>query len=97
MESKQPLRIGIDPKLRRFFRELPKSQRFEVGSLIEKVRQNFGNPHLHTGIGIRKLTGKFYECRWRLATRLVFEKRDSVLYFHLSGNHDEVKRFLSRI
>ena len=52
-------------------------------------------PHNHRGLGIRDLGNGFYECRKGLKTRLIFERlTPRNLYFHVIGNHDDVKRFL---
>jgi mRNA-degrading endonuclease YafQ of YafQ-DinJ toxin-antitoxin module len=66
------------------------------------VRENFGRPHLHAGTGIRDLSPKgskegIYECRINRSVRLVFTvEAPSILYFHMMGNHDDVKRYLRR-
>jgi hypothetical protein len=57
-------------------------------------------PHLHSGIGIRDLSPKgsrlrVYECRLGRALRLIFTlERPSLLYFHMIGTHDDVRRYL---
>jgi mRNA-degrading endonuclease YafQ of YafQ-DinJ toxin-antitoxin module len=71
-----------------------------VGKLIQSVQDNFGKPHLHFGMGIRDLSPKrshlnVYECRIGRGLRLIFTlEPPSLLYFHMIGNHDEVRRFL---
>jgi mRNA-degrading endonuclease YafQ of YafQ-DinJ toxin-antitoxin module len=71
-----------------------------VGRLIQRVQDNFGHPHLHSGTGIRDLSPKgsrlnVYECRIGRGLRLIFTlKTPATLYFHMIGNHDEVRRFL---
>jgi mRNA-degrading endonuclease YafQ of YafQ-DinJ toxin-antitoxin module len=81
-------------------RDWPKPDRKRVGDLIRRVQQDFGNAHLHSGIGIRDLSPKgkslgMYECRLGRALRLVFTReRSSILYFWMIGTHDEVRKFL---
>jgi len=66
-----------------------------LGRTIDDVLAAWGKPHVHSGIGLRKLRGNFYECRSGLQTRLLFEPlNDGSLYFHLMGSHDEIRRFL---
>lgn len=48
---------------------------------------------LHSGIGIRRLKGNWFEARTGLQARLVFQVRKGCLTFHFAGNHDEVNRF----
>jgi hypothetical protein len=78
-------------------RAFDKDQRREIGELIEKVRINFGQPHLHGGAGLRALRSGVYECRLNLRQRLVFTLEPGSLYFHFMGNHDEVNRFLKSL
>ncbi len=56
-----------------------------------------GKPHEHAGIGLRKLGASFFEGRSGLRLRLIFEVLPGgILYFHLLGDHEEVRRFLKR-
>jgi mRNA-degrading endonuclease YafQ of YafQ-DinJ toxin-antitoxin module len=48
-------------------------------------------------LGIRKLTGNFFEIRVGLDIRLVFQHRAECLWFVMAGNHDEVQKFLRGI
>lgn len=92
--SKARLEIRLDPDLLAALRTLSKAERKEIGELIERVRDSFGNPHAHSGTGIRTLGRGLYECRHGLSLRLVFAAYRGLLYFHILGNHDEVQRFL---
>ena len=56
--------------------------------------ETFGRPHVHSGIGIRKLGGNLFECRGNLALRFVFLHRPDPIYVRLLGDHDEVRQFL---
>jgi hypothetical protein len=98
--SKKLFKAYLAEALRKELRTWPKSDRARVGKLIQGVQENFGSPHLHAGIGIRDLSLKrsrlrVYECRMGVALRLIFTlETDRVLYFHMIGNHEDVRRFL---
>ena len=92
--SKRRLEIRLDPDLLGALRGFSKAERKEIGELIEQVRDSFGNPHAHAGSGIRALGQGLYECRHGLALRLIFAAYPGLLYFHVIGTHDEVRRFL---
>ena len=53
-----------------------------------------GDPHAHSGLGIRKLGPKLFGCRGSLALRFVFQDRPAELFISFPGDHDEVKVFL---
>lgn len=59
-----------------------------------KVQAGFGQPHLHSGVSIRKLAPDIFECRTDLKTRLVFIAERGVLTFDFAGNHEAVRNYL---
>ncbi len=65
-----------------------------VSATLKLVIEGFGNPHAHSGLSIRKIGRRLYECRTNLAWRLIFEADKGVLGFDFVGNHDEVQKYL---
>lgn len=78
-------------------RDYPKETRGKIGQALQLVEKDFGHPHRHRGLGIRKLTGDFFEIRVGLDIRLVFQNRAECLLFVMAGNHGEVQKFLRGI
>ena len=66
----------------------------EVSATLKLVLEGFGNPHAHSGLAIRKLGKRLYECRTGLAWRLIFEAQKGVLTFDFAGDHDDVQNYL---
>jgi mRNA-degrading endonuclease YafQ of YafQ-DinJ toxin-antitoxin module len=66
----------------------------EVLDTIQLVCDGFGKPHIHSGLSIRKLDKRLYECRTSLDWQLVFEAEKSVLLFDFAGDHGEVQNYL---
>ena len=83
----------LDSLLKEIRSSLPEDRR-EIGECIAKVQTHIGHPHLHRGIGIRKLQDDYFEVRIGLKRRLIFENTSEALIFEFMGNHDEVRRFL---
>ena len=75
-------------------RDYPKEMRGKIGVALCHLERDFGQPHRHLGLGIRKLTGNFFEIRVGLNVRLDFQNRTDCLLFLFAGNHDEVQKFL---
>lgn len=75
-------------------RELPKSERAECLLALCELTESFGRPHAHSGLGIRKLGNKLFECRASLALRFIFQDRPTDLFVSFLGNHDEIKALL---
>jgi hypothetical protein len=67
-----------------------------VGEAINAVIAAWGNPHRHSGIGIRRLKGTLFEARCGLDERLafLFIATPPELLFVSLGNHDEIQRLL---
>ena len=86
--------VRIEATLRKKIRGKPLAQRRAIGRRIAEIQEAIGKPHLHRGLGLRKLRDEYFEARLGLQERLVFENTSDALVFEFIGNHDEVKRFL---
>src|SRR5260221_1420803 len=93
--SKPCLRIRFSDPLLKHLRTLDRESRQVLGQAINDARDAWGQPRLHAGTGIRKLSPFYFECRSGLGLRLLFEDFGADgLYFVFMGNHDDVRRFL---
>jgi hypothetical protein len=86
--------LSIDSGVLGRLRALPKSERTECLLALCELTESFGRPHAHSGLGIRKLGNKLFECRAGLALRFVFQDRPTDLFVSFLGNHDEIKALL---
>ena len=86
--------LSIDLSVLKRLRELPKSERAECLLALCELDESFGRPHAHSGLGIRKLGNKLFECRGSLALRFIFQDRQPDLFVSFLGNHDETKALL---
>ena len=86
--------LAIDPAVLKRLRELPKQERVECLLAPCDLAESFGHPHVHGGLGIRKLGARLFECRGTLALRFVFQSRPEALFVSLLGTHDEVQALL---
>ena len=86
--------LSIDSGVLHRLRELPKSERAECLLALCELAERFGRPHAHSGLGIRKLGNKLFECRAGLALRFIFQDRPADLFVSFLGDHDEIKALL---
>jgi hypothetical protein len=86
--------LSIDPAVLKRMRELSGSERSQCLETLWSLCESFGKPHVHSGIGIRKLGAKLFECRVNLALRFIFQDRADDVYVFFLGNHDEVRMLL---
>ena len=88
--------LAIDPTVIRRLRELPKSEKVECLLGLCDLVDSFGQRHVHSGLGIRKLGGKLFESRGNRDLRFIFQDRGAELFVSFLGNHDEIRTLLRR-
>jgi len=88
--------LSIRPNVLERLRALPKAERIECLLAVCEVPADFGKPHLHAGLGIRKVGKKVFEFRGNISLRFIFEDRPTDLFVTFLGNHDEIKALLKR-
>ena len=71
--------------------------RDEVLAAMNAAAASWGRPHVHAGVGIRRLQGGVFECRCGKNVRLVFSREGDALLFDFAGNHDEVQAYLRNL
>jgi hypothetical protein len=77
----------------RFLKSIPSGRQAEVYETMKAAVVAYGQPHLHASIGLRRIP-PFMECRCGLDLRLIFQRENGALVFHLCGSHAEVQTFL---
>lgn len=90
------MKARVTEELLEQIRSKSKSERQEIGDAINGVLESWGRFHLHSGIGIRRLTKTIYECRVGLDDRLafVFTASPAELVFFFIGNHDGIQKLI---
>lgn len=73
-----------------------RDERRKIGEAMNLVLEGWGKPHVHSGIGIRRLTKTIFECRIGLDQRLafLFQVTPPELQFFFIGNHDEIQKLI---
>jgi len=82
-----PMKLLATP---RFSKSIPADRRDEVFAAMRAARCHYGQPHLHAGLGLRRIQ-PFMECRCGLDLRLVFQREGKRSSFTSAG------RMMSRI
>jgi mRNA-degrading endonuclease RelE of RelBE toxin-antitoxin system len=91
------LEIDLSDRFRRDVRQLPKSRRRDVGRVIDALQDGFGKPHLHSGLGIRRLYRNYYECRAGLGLRLIFRAERGRITLFAAADHNQVRALLKNL
>ena len=72
-------------------------ERGQIAESLSALSDGFGRPHLHAGIGIRRLRKDLFECRAGLHWRIVFFAEKGLLTAYDVMTHDEVKTWLRNL
>lgn len=94
--SNSSLRARVADDLLKQLRAVGKADRKLIGEAMNAVVAAWGRPHLHAGIGIRRLTKSIFECRVGRDDRLafVFTVTPPELVFFFLGNHGEIQNLI---
>ena len=74
--------------------KLSNAEREQIVASLRALGDGFGRPHLHAGIGIRRLRKDLFECRAGLHWRIVFFAEKGLLTAYDVMTHDEIKAWL---
>lgn len=88
--------LSIAPDVFKRLKGLTGAERAECLLALYELAESFGRPHVHRGLGIRKLGGRLFECRASLGLRFIFQDRPDDLFVSFLGSHDEVRALLRR-
>ena len=88
------IRVLLSERIRKTADKLSPDLREKVSQAIAAVSNAFGDPHQHSGLGLRKLARRSYEVRVHLQWRVVFiyDGQDLIAYDVM--NHNEVALWL---
>jgi hypothetical protein len=84
--------IELTKRFKKIVREA--GRQTEVSVTLQLMMAGFGNPHSHSGLGIRKLGTHLYECRTSRSWRLVFKAQKRYLEFDFASDHDDVQNYI---
>ncbi len=88
------IRVDIGPRVVKSAQRLGPVVTAKAEEKIAAVATHFGNPHQHSGLGLRKLGRRSYEIRIWLQWRVVFIHEGDRLTAYDIMNHDEVAAWL---
>ena len=91
MES---VNILTRPSYLRSLKKFSESEITEINSAIALLPEAMGKPHVHSGLGIRKLGKAMFEIRAGLQTRVLFARESGDLVLVFAGNHNQVHAWL---
>ncbi len=92
------MRIALTERFQRDTAALSADGRAALIETMLALPDALGRPHVHHGIGIRKLhPSGIWEARVGLGLRLVFTLEPETLTLVRVGKHEEIRRFLREL
>lgn len=88
------MRIDLHPRFQKRVASLRVSDRDQIATCLRALQGGFGHPHLHSGLGIRRLRDDLFECRAGLHWRLIFLAEKGVITAYDVMTHDQVRAWL---
>ena len=85
--------LVLRPHVQKRLRELPEKDAIDALFALLDLSVQFGHPHAHSGLGIRKLGRDVFECRAGLRVRCGFIVSEECVTVEFLGNHDELRRW----
>ncbi len=88
------IRHYFAPSFERTYKKLSRRDQELVDDAVEALLSYLGErKNLPKGVGLKKLTKRYWEIRSSIDLRIIFEL-DNPLGFLLVGTHDDIKRFI---
>lgn len=87
------MKVLYRPSFVRVFKNLPAGDQKEIRLRAAELAEVFGRPHLHAGLGIRRI-GNFFEFRCGLKIRVLFLLNAGEAVLVTAGNHDHIARWI---
>ena len=87
--------VEIGPGWERWVKRRTDADLAEIAACLEHLQKSFGKPHLHAGLGLRRLTRRLFEFRISRGIRVVFAFiKPRTFRLVMTGNHDDVRAWL---
>jgi mRNA-degrading endonuclease RelE of RelBE toxin-antitoxin system len=80
----------------RALKKFAKLEQSEINAAIARLPEIIGNPHQHSGAGVRRLRPSIFEIRAGLRLRIVFTIRTDNIFLHTVGDHDHVRAWIKQ-
>lgn len=88
------IRVDVGPRLIRTARRLGPEITAKAEEALSAIAEQFGDPHRHSGLGLRKLGQNSYEIRICLQWRVLLIREPDRLTAYDIMDHDQMRAWL---
>ena len=87
--------VELAPGWKKFARQRTDADLEQINTRLHELQLAFGRPHLHAGLGLRRLRENVFEFRASQSLRVVFLfLKPNLFRLEMCGNHDDVRTWL---
>ena len=86
--------ILAHPSYLRSIRKYSEAEITDIKAAVVQLPDVFGKPHIHAGLGIRKIGRRLFELRAGLIVRVLFTREGGDFVLVFAGNHDQIAAWL---
>lgn len=87
--------VELAPGWKKFARRRTDSELEQISTRLHELQLAFGRPHLHAGLGLRRLRDNVFELRASQSIRVVFLfLKPNRFRLEMCGDHDAVRAWL---
>ena len=91
------MRYAYQPSFLDTTRPLSHTNASKLLKAVEKFQHAMENRQWPQGLGITHLREDYFEFRVDIHARVIYQRQGDLVRYVLYGNHDEVRRFLTRL
>lgn len=97
-EPPRGFEVKFGPSWKRWAKNRTDDELAELPARLALLKDNFGKPHLHAGLGLRRLQDNAFEFRISRDLRVVFLfYKPTTIQLMMIGNHDDVYNWLRQL
>lgn len=85
------------PAFVRLFNKLASSKKQSVKESIEELIKLYATGLHLKGLGLKRMGKDLWEIRSSLKDRILFSICGDTVYFHVVGNHDDIRKYLKNL
>lgn len=95
--TEPPMAFAVEPGTtwKRWAKHRTNAELQAISERLEQLKEDFGKPHQHAGLGVRRLSQHFFEFRISRDVRVVFALiKPNIIRLAMCGNHNEVRNWI---
>jgi len=91
------MKYEYKPSFDKTFKKMESIRKEKASIAVSQLIDFFETGVKSKGLGLKHLREIYWEIRFNIKDRIIFSVENDIVSFIITGNHDEIKRFLKNI